>query len=126
MNDLTMNDLKGFNYFKNKDFWVSSAAFAVCMLLAGAFLLAFVPHVFATATTTTSSSAGSNLWKGIKTFFDGGFVKVIVLGVIFFGIFEVATGKHVLMGLLVIVVGALMFYLPTLVGDLPGVFGAVI
>jgi type IV secretory pathway VirB2 component (pilin) len=119
-----MNDLMTLNYFKNKDFRVNSVAFAACMLLAGAFLLAFAPHVFAAA--TTSSGAGSTLWTGITTFFGGGFVKVIVLGVIFFGIFEVATGKHVLMGLLVIVVGALMFYLPTLVNDLPGVFGAVI
>ena len=119
-----MNDLLTFNYFKSKDFRVNSVAFAFCMLLAGAVLLAFAPHVF--ASTTTSSGAGATLWTGVSNFFGSGYVKVIVLGVIFFGIFEVATGKHVLMGLLVIVVGALMFYLPQLVNGLPGVFGAVI
>ena len=119
-----MNDLLTLNYFKNKDFRASSVAFAFCMLLAATVLLALAPHVF--AATTTSSGAGTALWTGVTKFFGSGYVKIIVLGVIFFGIFEVATGKHVLMGLLVIVVGALMFYLPQLVNGLPGVFGAVI
>ena len=119
-----MNDSLTLNYFKSKDFRTNSLAFAVCMLLAGAILLAFAPHVFAAA--TSSSGAGATLWTGVQKFFGSGYVKVIVLGVIFFGIFEVATGKHVLMGLLVIVVGALMFYLPQLVNGLPGVFGAII
>ena len=119
--------LKVENVFKNekvKTYFNAFMMMALFAMIIQTFGVFFAGHAF--AATTTSSGAGATLWTGITAFFSGGFVKVIVLGVIFFGIFEVATGKHVLMGLLVIVVGALMFYLPTLVNDLPSVFGAVI
>ena len=119
--------LKVENVFKNekvKTYFNAFMMMALFAMIIQTFGVFFAGHAF--AATTTSSGAGATLWTGITAFFSGGFVKVIVLGVIFYGIFEVATGKHVLMGLLVIVVGALMFYLPTLVNDLPSVFGAVI
>ncbi len=119
--------LKVGNVFKNEKVRTYFNVFMMMMLLAmviQTFGVFFAGHAF--SASTTSSGAGASLWTGVTNFFSSGYVKVIVLGVIFYGIFEVATGKHVLMGLLVIVVGALMFYLPTLVDSLPGVFGAVI
>ncbi len=115
------------NAFKNEKVKTYLNAFmtmALLVMVIQTFGVFFAGHAFSSA--TTSSGAGASLWTGITNFFDSGYVKVIVLGVIFYGIFEVATGKHVLMGLLVIVIGAIMFYLPTLVDSLPGVFGAVI
>ena len=119
--------LKVENVFKNekvKTYFNAFMMMALFAMIIQTFGVFFAGHAF--AASTTSSGAGATLWSGVTAFFSGGFVKVIVLGVIFFGIFEVATGKHVLLGLLVIVIGALMFYLPTLVNDLPSVFGAVI
>ena len=119
--------LKVENVFKNekvKTYFNAFMMMALFAMIIQTFGVFFAGHAF--AATTTSSGAGATLWSGVTAFFSGGFVKVIVLGVIFFGIFEVATGKHVLLGLLVIVIGALMFYLPTLVNSLPAVFGAVI
>ena len=119
--------LKVENVFKNekvKTYFNAFMMMALFAMIIQTFGVFFAGHAF--AASTTSSGAGATLWTGITAFFSGGFVKVIVLGVIFFGIFEVATGKHVLLGLLVIVIGALMFYLPTLVNSLPAVFGAVI
>ena len=119
--------LKVENVFKNekvKTYFNAFMMMALFAMIIQTFGVFFAGHAF--AASATSSGAGATLWTGITAFFSGGFVKVIVLGVIFFGIFEVATGKHVLLGLLVIVIGAIMFYLPTLVNDLPSVFGAVI
>ena len=119
--------LKVENVFKNekvKTYFNAFMMMALFAMIIQTFGVFFAGHAF--AASTTSSGAGATLWSGVTAFFSGGFVKVIVLGVIFFGIFEVATGKHVLLGLLVIVIGALMFYLPTLVNSLPAVFGAVI
>ena len=124
MNKLSLKVKSIFEEENIKAYFNAFMMMALLIMIIQTFGTFFAGHAF--AATATSSGAGSTLWTDIKAFFNGGFVKVIVLGVIFFGIFEVATGKHVLMGLLVIIVGALMFYLPTLVDSLPAVFGAVI
>ncbi len=124
MNKLSLAVSNAFKNEKVRTYFNAFMMMALLVMVIQTFGVFFAGHAF--ATSTTSSGAGATLWTDITNFFSGGFVKVIVLGVIFFGIFEVATGKHVLMGLLVIVIGALMFYLPTLVNLLPDVFGAVI
>ena len=124
MNKLSLAVGNAFKNEKVKTYFNAFMTMALLVMVIQTFGVFFAGHAF--SASTTSSGAGSTLWTGVTAFFSGGYVKVIVLGVIFYGIFEVATGKHVLMGLLVIVVGALMFYLPTLVNFLPGVFGAVI
>lgn len=124
MNKLSLSVTNAFKNEKVRNYFNTFMLIALSLMVIQTLGVFLAGHAF--AATATSSGAGATLWTGITAFFSGGFVKVIVLGVIFFGIFEVATGKHVLLGLLVIVIGALMFYLPTLVNDLPSVFGAVI